>query len=142
SFVNVTEPASRVQTVLTGEAHWMDGVPYASAAQFMDTPGVQLQILKDAIWFGMACNLSKPPFNDDRVVKAMKMAIDRKQVVDVVYAGYASQGFDGPVPSSDPLFPATLTIPYDPQGAKQLLAAAGYPNGLKLPALYCLPAHA
>lgn len=142
SFINVTEPASRVQTVLTGEADWMDAVPYASAAQFMDTPGVQLQILKDAIWFGMACNLSKPPFNDYRVVKAMKMAIDRKQVVDVVYAGYASQGFDGPIPSSDPLFPTDLTIPHDPQGAKQLLAAAGYPNGLKLPDLYCLPAHA
>lgn len=141
SYTNITEPASRLQTVLTGEAHWMDAVPFASAAQFQGNSTADLYVLKDAIWYGMACNLSKRPFNDYRVVKAMKMAIDRKQVANVAFAGYASEGFDGPVPSSDPFFPKDLKNTYDPQAAKQLLSAAGFPNGLTLPDLVVLPTH-
>lgn len=141
SFTNIPEPASRLQTVLTGEAHWMDAVPAASAAQFAGSSTAEIQVLKDAIWFGMACNLSVRPFNDYRVIKAMKMAIDRNQVAKVAFAGYASEGFDGPIPKSDPFFPQDLKNTYDPQGAKQLLAAAGYPNGLSLPDLVVLPTH-
>jgi peptide/nickel transport system substrate-binding protein len=142
SYTNITEPSSRAETVLTGQADWMDAVPYAAAAQFKNNPRVGLQLLKDAIWSGMVTDLSKHPFNDYRVVQAMKMGINRQQVISTVFAGYASEGFDGPVPSSDPVFPAGLKNTYDPQGAKQLLAAAGYPNGLKLPDCHCLPAHA
>jgi peptide/nickel transport system substrate-binding protein len=141
SFTNITEPASRLQTVLTGEAHWMDAVPFASAAQFQSNSTADLQVLKDSIWWGMVCNLSKPPFNDYRVVQAMKMAIDRKQVANIAFAGYASEGFDGPIPASDPYFPQGLTNTHDPQGAKQLLAAAGHANGLTLPDLVVLPTH-
>ncbi|HEY1421661.1 MAG TPA: ABC transporter substrate-binding protein [Candidatus Dormibacteraeota bacterium] len=141
SYTNVPEPASRLQTVLTGEAHWMDAVPAASASQFNGSTTAELEVLKDAIWFGMACNLSVRPFNDFRVIKAMKMAIDRKQVIKVAFAGFASEGFDGPVPSSDPFFPSDLKNTFDPQGAKALLSAAGYPNGLTLPDLVVLPTH-
>lgn len=141
SFTNITEPASRLQTVLTGESHWIDSVPAASAAQFNGNANAELQVLKDAIWFGMACNLKDKPFDDYRVVQAIKMAIDRKQVAKVAFAGYASEGYDGPIPASDPFFPQGLTNKHDPQGAKQLLAAAGYPNGLTLPDLTVLPTH-
>ncbi len=141
SYTNITEPASRLQTVLTGEAHWMDAVPFASAVQFQSNATADLQVIKDAIWWGMVCDLSKDPFTDYRVVKAIKMAIDRKQVAQVAFAGYANEGFDGPVPASDPLFPGDLKNTHDPAGAKALLAAAGHANGLTLPDLVVLPTH-
>lgn len=73
------------------------------------------------------------PFNDVNVRKAMQMAIDRETILAVVYGG------DGNV--EDGIFPRGLvahnpelegTITYDPEGAKALLAEAGYADGFTM----------
>lgn len=73
------------------------------------------------------------PFNDVRVRKAMQMALNRQELLDVVYGG------NGNV--EDGIFPRGLithnpalegTIAYDPEGAKALLAEAGYPDGFEM----------
>ena len=77
----------------------------------------------------MAYNLTKPPFNDVRVRKALNMAVNKAEILDKVYLGNAINAVN--------LIPPTMWShndnvkddPYDPQAAKQLLAEAGFPNG-------------
>ena len=71
----------------------------------------------------------KNPLNDLRVRKAISKAINRDAIVARVMEGVAipagqllPPGFFG---TSDKIKPE----PYDPEGAKKLLAEAGYPNG-------------
>jgi ABC-type transport system substrate-binding protein len=82
-------------------------------------------------------NLKTPPLNDVRVRRALNMAINRKEMIDVVWGGFASpahvigypfQGLTDPVSVED-LGP---WYQYNPEGAKALLAEAGYPNGFEL----------
>ena len=78
----------------------------------------------------LAFNVTKKPFDDVRVRKAVSMAIDKKAIIDGVYlsTGVAAKN---PIPPSMWSYnTASKDDVFDPAGAKKLLAAAGYPNGL------------
>ncbi|GGH13555.1 peptide ABC transporter substrate-binding protein [Alsobacter metallidurans] len=74
----------------------------------------------------------KNPFLDKRVRQAMSKAINRDAIVDRIMGGVAKPAGELlPVPlfgTSEDRKPEK----YDPEGAKKLLAEAGYPNGFEL----------
>lgn len=80
-------------------------------------------------------NASKPPFNDVRVRRAFALALDRRTLVDSVLHGVAVVAQHGLVPPGLAGYPYTLVpgIPFDPDSARELLAAAGYPGGRGFP---------
>ncbi len=74
------------------------------------------------------------PGNDPRVIKALRMATDRQEIFELVQQGYGAVGRDTPVgPIFDTYYTEEYQLPeYDPEGAVDLLAEAGYPDGLDL----------
>jgi ABC-type transport system substrate-binding protein len=71
-------------------------------------------------------NADRPYFADKRVRRAMTMAFDRKRILDNVYMGLGTL-ITGPFPPSAPYNdPSVKLIPYDLDGAKKLLAEAGW----------------
>lgn len=75
----------------------------------------------------------QPPFNDPLVRKALKLTLDRKVIVDNILGGHGVVGNDQSLPPNNPFHEASIKAPpRDIAKAKQLLAQAGHPNGLKL----------
>lgn len=70
------------------------------------------------------------PWTDNRVRSALKMCQDRKKIVNAAYFGEADEGQDTHVAPVQPDYAPIETPKYDPEGAKALLAEAGYPDGL------------
>ena len=78
-------------------------------------------------------NQNIPPFGDVRIRKALQMAIDRQGLLD-------SPLFQGLGTVQHGIFPPGLIgynpnlpeIKYDPEGAKRLMAEAGFPNGFDM----------
>ncbi|HCW23321.1 MAG TPA: ABC transporter substrate-binding protein [Lachnospiraceae bacterium] len=69
---------------------------------------------------------------DARVRKAFVMAIDRQTLVDSLLSGHG-EVTDGFVMKSSPLYDDSKeTIPYDPDGAKELLSEAGWDSSTVL----------
>jgi ABC-type transport system substrate-binding protein len=64
--------------------------------------------------------------------KALNMAIDREAVSDGAYAGTAAPGWQV-WPESYPYYNERVgeLLDYDPEGARQALVEAGYPNGFE-----------
>jgi len=90
----------------------------------LETPGLDLNYL------GFFTN--KKPFNNPAVRKAVSMAIDRAQVTSGLLNGAAFEA-RGPLPPGVPGYnPDTRPLPYDPNGAKELLARNGHPGGMKI----------
>jgi oligopeptide transport system substrate-binding protein len=76
---------------------------------------------------------SKPPFDDVRVRRALALALDREFFADEVLGGHVSPGNGGMVPPGMPGHSAGIGLPHDPDQARHLLAAAGYPGGRGFP---------
>src|SRR5262245_7859706 len=77
----------------------------------------------------IAYNLRKPLFQDVRVRRALGMALDVEELVEHVLYG-EGQRVSGPYYVNTPYYdPATKPMPYDPEGAKRLLAEAGWAPG-------------
>lgn len=75
-------------------------------------------------FLAVAFRIDQPPFNDPRVIEAMKLLINRETVVNSVYAGHAEIGNDLPMKGA-PYYASDLKRPYDPDKATSLLKAAG-----------------
>lgn len=93
------------------------------------TPSLSIQ------FFGLNQRLS--PFNDARVRRAFDLAIDKQWIVDSVMGGLAVVADHGIVPPGLEGFPydSVHVWKHDPVEARQLLAAAGYPDGRGLPSI-------
>ncbi|MDD2554579.1 MAG: peptide ABC transporter substrate-binding protein, partial [Desulfotomaculaceae bacterium] len=121
----------------TGQLDFQDDLPVQEITAMKDNK--ELQIAPDASIYFYRFNVTRKPFDDVRVRKALAMAIDRKQLVDnVLMAGekpafaFVPFGFkeaDGKDfrQSTGDLFDEDLTQ------AKKLLAEAGYLEGKGFP---------
>ena len=81
-----------------------------------------------SVWYNSAIPTS--PFNNLQVRQAISYAVNAKAIVDTLYYGYATAINQWAVPTSQWANPNYNGYPFDPEKAKQLLAAAGY-AGLK-----------
>jgi oligopeptide transport system substrate-binding protein len=77
-------------------------------------------------------NVTKPPFDDVRIRKALAYAVDRKTLVESVTNGV--QSATGALTPPNTLgYISRSQILFDAEKARQLLANAGYPNGKNFP---------
>jgi oligopeptide transport system substrate-binding protein len=82
-------------------------------------------------------NVTRKPFDDPRVRKAMAMAIDKKRfVAKITRAG--EQVADHYVPAGVENYESPAGLGYDPEKARALLAEAGYPGGQGFPLVHYL----
>jgi oligopeptide transport system substrate-binding protein len=77
-------------------------------------------------------NVTRKPFDDPRVRRALGMAIDRERIVTrITRAG--EQPATGLVPPGTANYQSVTGLEYNPEEAKKLLAEAGYPGGKGFP---------
>lgn len=78
----------------------------------------------------MAMNNARAPFNDIRVRRALSYAIDRKAIIDGAIFGFGQPIGSHYSRQAEGYVDLTGRYPHDVEKARQLLAEAGYPNGL------------
>ncbi len=81
-------------------------------------------------WFPLlAMQVDREPYANLQLRQAMKLAIDREQMIKTLFSGYGSLGNDHPIPRSDPFFNTQLPqLAYDPDRARALFKASGLSN--------------
>jgi dipeptide transport system substrate-binding protein len=129
---SITPDASvRWAKLQKGECHVMPYPNPADLEAMKKDPNVQILDQAGLNVGYLAFQTTKKPFDDVKVRKAVNMAINKKAIVDTVFLGSG-------VPAKNPIPPsmwsyndAVQDYPYDPEGAKKLLAEAGHPNGLE-----------
>ncbi|HEX2553504.1 MAG TPA: ABC transporter substrate-binding protein [Microvirga sp.] len=79
----------------------------------------------------MALAVTKKPFDDVRVRRAINRAIDKAAIVDAVYQGAGVVAKNPIPPTLWSYHEGVQDEPYDVASAQRLLAEAGYPNGFE-----------
>lgn len=149
TYRQITNEASRAAALLSGDVDFIDQVPTADVARMRGESRVRLSeadslrviyIAMDQMRTGsspfITDNDGKPlernPLKDQRVRRALSLAIDRDAEVARVMEGvatptlqYMAKGTFGYVPDLQP--PRA-----DPEAARKLLAEAGYPQGFRI----------
>jgi len=145
----ITNAAARVAALLAGDVHMIENVPTADYAKLSKDARVSLSSATSnrMIYLHMDSGREKNspfvtdkagkpleanPFRDPRVRKAVSKAIDRDAIVSRVMEAQAKPAGQF-LPET--FFGTSKRLPpekYDLDGAKKLLAEAGYPDGFGL----------
>jgi peptide/nickel transport system substrate-binding protein len=144
----ITNDAARVAALLSGDVDLISSVPGTDVANLRANPTLHIATMQSNRCFFWSVDVArdnspmvtsidgKPmdhnPLKDVRVRRAMSKALDRNALVSRVMQGLALPAAQF-VPDGVPGTSATLKPEaYDLDGAKKLLAEAGYPNGFGL----------
>jgi peptide/nickel transport system substrate-binding protein len=134
TYTPAPEASTRVAMLETGEAdiianvppEMIDRVEGADEARIARTPSLRKIFLE--------FNMKEKPFDDVRVRQAVNLAIDKDALIEFVLGGNAVREI-GPVPDGwlgDTPDDQLTRYDYDPDRARQLLAEAGYGDGLTI----------
>lgn len=111
-----------------GKMDFLQTLPFKELPQLRQKPGFHQTPGLLTYYYGF--NTRKPPFNDLKVRRAFSMAIDRKQIVDLLAAGHAP--LSGWIPMGMFGYEADRGVKFDPAAAAKLLDEAGYKDRSKL----------
>lgn len=127
-LTSAPDAATVVSGLQTGVYNFADIDP--SQARSAKKAGLDVFIQPGFNASNISLNVNKAPFDDDKVVDAVRHAVNRKEFVDKLTFGYG-EATDQPFPKGyvayDPR--SADAYPYDPAKAKRLLAEAGYRSG-------------
>ncbi|MGH7825738.1 MAG: ABC transporter substrate-binding protein [Candidatus Binatia bacterium] len=128
----VGEDAARVSGLLAGQGDVINNVPVEEIRRVEENPKTRIERAQGQRMYFLAINSAYKPFDNKLVRQALNYGIDPSVIIKHIYEG---NGYvmDGPLASnvigSDPKI---KRYPHDPNKAKELLAKAGYPNGVEV----------
>jgi len=142
----VTADAARVAALLAGDVDLIEGVPPSDMPRLKADP--KLQVQQRTTWRTLFLHLNhgaadsaavftdksgaplgKNPLKDIRVRQALSKALNRPALVQTALEGFAAPAAQIVAPGIVGYNAALHIEPYDVEGAKKLLAEAGYPQG-------------
>jgi peptide/nickel transport system substrate-binding protein len=130
TFKVLTEENARLAALRAGQTHYAF-LSAQGAAQLEGAPGITVAKSPFAWVVLHYVNVYKKPLSDARVRRALRMVVDTNEVIQKAAFGAAVPS--GPVPTGyGDWYLEPQGLPYvkpDIEGAKKLLAEAGYPGG-------------
>lgn len=132
-FATYPALAAEQAALSSGDVQMMWDVPLNLVPVVSKIPGVNLIEVPSTGFQPIVMRSDRPPFNDPRVRRAVKHAINREQVMRFVLQGRGSIARDTPVAPSSAYYAAAAQAPeYDVAKGKALMAEAGYADGFDL----------
>lgn len=126
----IEDANTALRMYLAGQLHWIRSIPlekrdvYRDHKDFHQSPSFSTSFLR--------FNLTRKPFDDPRVRKALAMALDRKTLCEKITRG-GEIPWTSLVPSGLPGYKPIEGHHFNPEKARELLAEAGYPGGKGFP---------
>ncbi|MFT8244657.1 ABC transporter substrate-binding protein [Roseomonas sp. BN140053] len=145
----ISSPPARTAAILSGDVDIIDTVPASDIPQLRNEGRVTLSQIQGLRVIYMAPDrsrtadpifvtdnagrpLAQNPFNDLRVRRALSLAISREALAERVMEGTAQPNGQWLPPGSYSFNPAVTPPRQDIEGARRLLAEAGFPQGFRM----------
>ncbi len=142
TFTPIDNPATAVAALLSGDVDMINPVPIQDAARVDEREGTRvirgIEARVIMLAFGHEADTlkytamagEKNPFQDVRVREAVAKSVNVDAILQTIMRGSAEAASQLVSPAMRGFSPANATRPaYDPEGAKALLAEAGYGDG-------------
>lgn len=130
-IIGIPDGQARLQALLGGQIDMERGITAQQAPMLQGSDRFVIQEIPTGNWRGLVFRTDVEPFTDPRVRKAVRMVADRQELVDLVLGGQGVVACDTPVKPGDQ-YRAEMDCPQDIEGAKALLAEAGFADGISI----------
>jgi peptide/nickel transport system substrate-binding protein len=137
-FRPIPDPTTKITDLLSGAVGIVDYVPPQLIDRVRQAPGLVYEEGPPnyAATVYLPMNPEAPPLDDPDVRRAISMAIDRQTIVDQVVFGAGVPASQMIAPSSWAHNPDLPQIPYDPEGARELLGGRTIRLEMQVPPTY------
>lgn len=124
-LIDFTDDTARVGALVSGQVEAMESLPYGQISVVQGDPSLGVLESESGNWNPFTMRVDVQPFSDVRVRQAMRLIVDRQQMIDQVLIGHGSIANDIYCPG-DPCYNDSLPQrEQDIDQAKSLLAQAG-----------------
>ena len=133
-FIDMGEELSAwIAAIQAGEVDYLDlgdSNPLEAYQALKDNPDINVQGVPTAQTRVLRMQVDQDPWTDENVRMALKLCQNHEKILNLAYFGEGLPGQDFHVSQIHPEYCEKPVPEYDPEKAKQLLADAGYPDGL------------
>ena len=136
-FKPVENTVTEERMFRAGQLHVTSNVPADKISTYRKSNSTELKIAPYLGTYFYRLNIKTPQLQDRRVRRALGMAIDREKLVENITKGGQIPAYTMTPPGTMGYYPKS-TLAFDPEGAKNLLSEAGYPNGEGFPTIEIL----
>ncbi len=120
------DPTSQLTQLRTGVIDYIRQVPAEAARQIDASPKTRLLTYWPAQFNPIIWNTKNPLFSEPSTRRALALAIDRQTIVDTLWYGFAKPAKSPVISSVWAHHKEMAPLPYDPEGARKLLAENGW----------------
>ena len=129
SIVPILDIPARQNALVTGEVDVISRPSAKTLPLLKRTKGIEVESVTGALHRTWPMHINVAPFDNPHVRKALRLAVDREEIVKKVLNGGGSPGNDHPIAKADPMYnPNLKQRVYDPDQAKFHLKKAGMEN--------------
>jgi oligopeptide transport system substrate-binding protein len=136
-FLPIENPATEEAAYRSGQLHLTNSLPLQKFDTYAAQVGGPLQVIDNLGVYFFVVNVSRPPLDRPEVRRALALAIDRERLVRQVLRGGTRAATSFTPPEIGGYEPPAL-LRFDPEEARQLLAAAGFAGGRGFPTVELL----
>ena len=133
-FIDMGEELSAwIAAIQAGEVDYLDlgdSNPVEAYQALKDNPDINVQPVTTAQTRVLRMRVDMDPWSDENVRMALKLCQNHDKILNLAYFGEGIPGQDFHVAPVHPEYCEMPTPEFNPEKAKQLLADAGYPDGL------------
>lgn len=127
-LICIKDSTARANALLTGQLDAYQAVDPKTVRLLERNKAIRINRVRSKAHYVFPMHVDQAPFDNPDVRLAMKLAIDRDDIVKRVLGGFGSAGNDQPLSSAYPLHKDGVPAQrrYDPEQARSLLKKAGH----------------
>ena len=132
SLLNFNDTDALVNALLSNQVDAVAQIPPALTEVIGADERINVLDSETGMYLPFTMRVDRPPFDDERVRQAFRLAVDREGMIEQVLSGSGSVGNDM-FAVFDPAYPEDLPQrTQDIEEAQRLLSEAGHPDGLEV----------
>lgn len=126
-IIVINDNTARTAALQAGQVHMINRVDPKIIDLLKGAPGISIEHVAGRGHYVFIMHVDKAPFDNNDLRMALKLAINRQEMVDKILGGYGSVGNDFPINAAYPLFDETIAQrEYDPAAAAEYYKKSGH----------------
>ncbi len=126
-ILTINDDTARTAAIQSGQVHVINRVDPKIVALLAGDAGVAIERAAGPGHYVFIMHVDKAPFDNNDLRMALKLAVNRQEMVDKILGGYGSRGNDFPINAAYPLFDDTIAQrEYDAAAAAEAYTKSGH----------------